>query len=152
MYCAGLVMVRRGDPLTRHSTPRTIGKLLRLTPGHLFNITDVSAGSDNFLILGDINTNSENWGSRYIRSGHHLLDQLGNSDAILLNDPEDVKHSLKQLQGQIRQSVLQAKLASTDTDVPFSANELEAVLLKKGLCTRRRHFHFLLLHKRPTLL
>ena len=34
--------------------------------------------------------------------------------------PEDVKHSLKQLQGQRRQSVLQAKLASTDTDVPFS--------------------------------
>ena len=67
--------------------------------------------------------------------------------------PEDVKHSLKQLQGQRRQSVLQAKLASTDTDVPFSIHELEAVLRKKeGLCTRRRHFHFLLLHKRPTLL
>ena len=45
--------------------------------------------------------------------------------------PEDVKHSLKQLQGQRRQSVLQAKLASTDTDVPFSINELEAVQKKR---------------------
>jgi len=45
--------------------------------------------------------------------------------------PEDVKHSLKQLQGQRRQSVLQIKLASTDTDVPFSINEIEAVLRKK---------------------
>ena len=45
--------------------------------------------------------------------------------------PEDVKHSLKQLQGQRRQSVLQAKLESTDIDVPLSINELEAVLRKK---------------------
>ena len=57
-------------------------------PKHLLNLDEAISGANNFLLAGDLNANSDVWGSANTRSGRHLLDQLNTSNYILINDPK----------------------------------------------------------------
>ena len=59
-----------------------------VSPKHLFDLDQATAGSENFLLAGDLNANSDVWGSSNTIPGQHLLDQLNRSESIIINDPK----------------------------------------------------------------
>lgn len=58
-----------------------------VSPTHLFDMKEAISNFKNFLLLGDFNANSEIWGSHHTKPGQHLQEQLINSTAVMLNEP-----------------------------------------------------------------